>query len=97
MTSTLRGESSAVSQAIRKDFATVVTLTLNLMSQVLLVGLLLIVLFAINVRLTPCSSLTIAPFIMFWQRLDSEGLARQLDKSDTAGAGRQSTPICRRL
>ena len=45
-----------------RDFATVVTLTLNLMSQVLLVGLLLIVLFVVNARLT-LLALVIAPFI----------------------------------
>ncbi|MFK7803691.1 MAG: ABC transporter ATP-binding protein [Anaerolineae bacterium] len=45
-----------------RDFATVVTLTLNLMSQVLLVVLLLIVLFVVNSRLT-LLALIIAPFI----------------------------------
>ncbi|MEM7347277.1 MAG: ABC transporter ATP-binding protein, partial [Chloroflexota bacterium] len=45
-----------------RDFATVVTLTLNLMSQVLLVGFLLIVLFVVNTRLT-LLALIIAPFI----------------------------------
>lgn len=45
-----------------RDFATVVTLTLNLMSQVLLVGLLLIVLFVVSWRLA-LLALIIAPFI----------------------------------
>ncbi|MEM8861905.1 MAG: ABC transporter ATP-binding protein [Chloroflexota bacterium] len=45
-----------------RDFTTVVTLTLNLMSQVLLVLLLLIVLFVVNIRLA-LLAITIAPFI----------------------------------
>ena len=46
-----------------RDFSTVVTLTLNLMSQVLLMGLLIIVMSTINVRLT-LLALIIAPFII---------------------------------
>src|SRR5579872_1876394 len=46
-----------------EDFATVVTLTLNLMSQLLLVGLLTIVLFYIDWRLA-LLALTIAPVIV---------------------------------
>ncbi len=45
-----------------RDFTTVVTLTLNLMSQVLLVGFLLIVLFVVSWRLA-LLALMIAPFI----------------------------------
>ena len=58
-----------------RDFATVVTLTLNLMSQVLLVLLLLIVLFVINVRLT-LYVITIAPFIIM-AALGFRRMARQ--------------------
>lgn len=46
-----------------RDFSTVVTLTLNLMSQVLLMGLLIIVMSTINIRLT-LLALIIAPFII---------------------------------
>jgi ABC-type multidrug transport system fused ATPase/permease subunit len=46
-----------------QDFAAVVTLTLNLISQVLLVGIIIAVLFYINVRLT-LIALVIAPFII---------------------------------
>ncbi|MGB1252973.1 MAG: ABC transporter ATP-binding protein [Candidatus Promineifilaceae bacterium] len=45
-----------------RDFSTVVTLTLNLMSEVLLVIFMLVVLFTIDIRLT-LLTLTIAPFI----------------------------------
>ncbi|MFT5193573.1 MAG: ATP-binding cassette subfamily B protein [Cellvibrionaceae bacterium] len=62
-----------------RDFATVVTLTLNLMSQVLLVCLLLIVLFVVNKQLT-LLALTIAPFIWI-TALGFRSLARHASSS----------------
>ena len=77
-----------------RDFSTVVTLTLNLMSQVLLIGLLLIVMLTINVRLT-LLALTIAPFIMLtalgFRRLARRWTSRTQRARATVNAHLQET------